>query len=68
MALLEIEQVPVRVFVEAFTGSNGNAALEKTLKIRGIRDWRRGSESNRRMRLLQSPALPLGYPAIPKGA
>ena len=26
--------------------------------------WRRGSESNRRMRLLQSPALPLGYPAI----
>src|SRR5450759_4641136 len=25
--------------------------------------WRRGSESNRRMRLLQSPALPLGYPA-----
>ena len=29
--------------------------------------WRRGSESNRRMRLLQSPALPLGYPAaVPK--
>ena len=27
------------------------------------RRWRRGSESNRRMRLLQSPALPLGYPA-----
>jgi hypothetical protein len=26
-------------------------------------DWRRGSESNRRIRLLQSPALPLGYPA-----
>ena len=26
--------------------------------------WRRGSESNRRIRLLQSPALPLGYPAI----
>lgn len=26
--------------------------------------WRRGSESNRRMGLLQSPALPLGYPAI----
>ena len=25
--------------------------------------WRRRSESNRRMRLLQSPALPLGYPA-----
>jgi hypothetical protein len=25
--------------------------------------WRRGSESNRRIRLLQSPALPLGYPA-----
>ncbi len=25
--------------------------------------WRRGSESNRRMGLLQSPALPLGYPA-----
>jgi hypothetical protein len=24
---------------------------------------RRGSESNRRMGLLQSPALPLGYPA-----
>jgi hypothetical protein len=23
--------------------------------------WRRGSESNRRMGLLQSPALPLGY-------
>ena len=30
-------------------------------------DWRRGSESNRRMRLLQSPALPLGYPATRKG-
>lgn len=26
--------------------------------------WRRGSESNRRIGLLQSPALPLGYPAI----
>ena len=26
--------------------------------------WRRGSESNRRIRLLQSPALPLGYPAV----
>jgi hypothetical protein len=25
--------------------------------------WRRGSESNRRIGLLQSPALPLGYPA-----
>ncbi len=28
--------------------------------------WRRGSELNRRIRLLQSPALPLGYPAIAK--
>ena len=27
-------------------------------------NWRRGSESNRRMGLLQSPALPLGYPAV----
>ena len=27
-------------------------------------EWRRGTESNRRMGLLQSPALPLGYPAI----
>src|ERR1700733_578744 len=26
--------------------------------------WRRGSESNRRMQLLQSRALPLGYPAF----
>ena len=26
-------------------------------------NWRRGSESNRRMELLQSSALPLGYPA-----
>src|SRR6185369_16521973 len=26
--------------------------------------WRRRSESNRRMRLLQSPALPLGYSAF----
>jgi hypothetical protein len=26
--------------------------------------WRRGSESNRRIQLLQSRALPLGYPAI----
>ena len=25
---------------------------------------RRGTESNRRMGLLQSPALPLGYPAV----
>ena len=29
----------------------------------GILSWRRGSESNRRMQLLQSRALPLGYPA-----
>ena len=29
-----------------------------------VRSWRRGSESNRRMQLLQSRALPLGYPAI----
>ncbi len=28
-----------------------------------VRFWRRGSESNRRMQLLQSRALPLGYPA-----
>ena len=27
-------------------------------------DWRRRSESNRRMGLLQSPALPLGYSAV----
>ncbi len=27
-------------------------------------NWRRGSESNRRMELLQSSALPLGYPAV----
>ena len=33
----------------------------------GLGSWRRGSESNRRIRLLQSPALPLGYPAV-KGA
>ncbi len=26
-------------------------------------NWRRGSELNRRMGLLQSPALPLGYRA-----
>gem|GEM_PF-3746753 len=26
--------------------------------------WRRGSESNRRIRVLQTPALPLGYPAV----
>jgi hypothetical protein len=31
-----------------------------------IKNWRRGSESNRRIELLQSPALPLGYPAIIK--
>ena len=30
-------------------------------------EWRRGSESNRRIRLLQSPALPLGYPATRVG-
>ena len=29
--------------------------------------WRRGSESNRRMQLLQSRALPLGYPATHRG-
>lgn len=27
-------------------------------------NWRHGSESNRRIGLLQSPALPLGYRAI----
>ena len=35
-----------------------------TLTDNKIRVWRRGSESNRRIRLLQSPALPLGYPAV----
>ena len=30
--------------------------------------WRRGSESNRRMQLLQSRALPLGYPAARRPA
>ena len=32
----------------------------------GIPEWRRGSELNRRIQLLQSRALPLGYPAFPK--
>ena len=30
--------------------------------------WRRGSESNRRIKVLQTLALPLGYRAIPGGA
>ena len=29
-----------------------------------VREMRRGSESNRRIQLLQSRALPLGYPAV----
>lgn len=29
-----------------------------------VLNWRRGSELNRRMGLLQSPALPLGYRAL----
>ncbi len=29
--------------------------------------WRRGSESNRRMRVLQTLALPLGYRAVREG-
>ena len=33
--------------------------------VLGKKIWRRGSESNRRMQLLQSRALPLGYPAAP---
>ena len=32
------------------------------LPLRGL-DWRRGSELNRRIEVLQTSALPLGYPA-----
>jgi len=53
----------------------GDDAKEKPHRLIGIRQnheahyrgWRRGTESNRRMGLLQSPALPLGYPAITIG-
>ena len=31
--------------------------------LRYQKDWRRGSESNRRIRVLQTLALPLGYRA-----
>ena len=36
-----------------------------TIEISGLRlrYWRRGSESNRRIRVLQTLALPLGYRA-----
>src|SRR5262245_56185676 len=40
----------------------GFVCLFKSLEKNRLR-WRRGSESNRRMQLLQSRALPLGYPA-----
>src|SRR5437764_889636 len=46
----------------AFTG--GQPLLFRKALFRKQLVWRRGSESNRRIRLLQSPALPLGYPAV----
>ena len=48
----------------SFAGSC-NLVLRNSLMPKH-QSWRRRSESNRRMRLLQSPALPLGYPATPK--
>jgi hypothetical protein len=41
-------------------------ARQSSMETAGGMKWRRGSESNRRMGLLQSPALPLGYPAMGK--
>ena len=31
---------------------------------KGLKDWRRGSESNRRIKVLQTSPLPLGYRAL----
>ena len=53
------------IFAGAFAGVSGQSIFINPCRTHGS-DWRRGSESNRRMRLLQSPALPLGYPATPK--
>ena len=49
----------------SFAGSF-NLVLHNSLMPKH-RSWRRGSESNRRMQLLQSRALPLGYPAASNG-
>ena len=45
---------------------NERAVTEMTLEISRLRlsCWRRGSESNRRIRVLQTLALPLGYRAL----
>ena len=45
------------------------AVAEMTLEISRLRldCWRRGSESNRRIRVLQTLALPLGYRASSGG-
>src|SRR5215831_4522347 len=38
--------------------------VEGDLRILGRKGWRRGSESNRRIKVLQTSPLPLGYRAI----
>ena len=49
------------------TKGGENLGGESHVSDCGTTTWRRGSESNRRIRLLQSPALPLGYPAVCRG-
>jgi hypothetical protein len=46
-------------------GKSRNSATPGRLKAAGLpeKDWRRGSESNRRIKVLQTSPLPLGYRA-----
>src|SRR4051812_41225011 len=39
------------------------AAANSSAEFEGMREWRRGRESNPRIEVLQTPTLPLGYPA-----
>jgi hypothetical protein len=46
------------------TLATGAAARSLTIELSVEKDWRRGSGSNRRIKVLQTSPLPLGYRAL----
>lgn len=55
--------VHILVHIGGFWPIFGPCLASSSPDSEGIGEWRRGSELNRRIQLLQSRALPLGYPA-----
>ncbi|MEN9636204.1 MAG: hypothetical protein RL077_4608 [Verrucomicrobiota bacterium] len=48
--------------------STSDPETPKPLLHKQVDSWRRGSELNRRIEVLQTSALPLGYRALPENA